>query len=401
MTRMTQGIPAKVAERLADHAALSVDQGARDISATSWELSEPYVAEAVKRLERLAADDARTTAAYARLCGEPMSPAVHAELTAALTALLAPRPEDTAELGAWLDETEQRTDMGYHVGAAYTPDAAPAPLAKVREWGDARTGGRPAPGGHELLVVVPFRDGDAGRRTRNLLSCLLALGDQTLDADRYAVTVVEADDRPRWRDVIAPHANHYVHAPNGGLFNKSWTMNVGVTNTPGDPRYVCMLDADVLLDRDFLERNLERIATGEHAAHLPYHRGGLLALDDHSSDRALLRRLGEGHASPDPRELRGQLLLAAPGASVWADAGLYHRIGGFDERFAGWGGEDDDFVERLSRHGDFVRFDDTVMHLNHPRPVMRVEGRAFNAHVEMGTWDGSEGYGLIDAYAAV
>ncbi|OON81086.1 galactosyltransferase-related protein [Streptomyces tsukubensis] len=400
MTRATQGNPAKVAQRLADHAALSADDGARAISATSWELSEPYVNEAVKHLERLVKDDARATEAYQRLRREPLSRSAYDELVGALTALLHHSPRSSAELGAALDEMEQLTDMGYHIGAAYTPDATPAPLSTVSAWGSARAGGRPSPGGHELLVVVPFRDGDEGHRMRNLLSCLLALSDQTLSAERYAVTVVEADDRPRWAETIAPYVNHYVHAPTGELFNKSWTMNVGVVNTPGTPSHVSLIDADVLVDRGFLERNLERIATGEHAAHLPYSRGGLLALDEHASDRALRRRLGEGHEAADPAELRGQLLLAAPGGSVWADAELYHRIGGFDERFAGWGGEDDDFVERLSKHGRFVRFDDTLMHLHHPRPVMRVEGRALNAHVEMGTWDGSQGYGRADAYAA-
>ncbi len=73
----------------------------------------------------------------------------------------------------------------------------------------------------------------AGERLRNLLACLLALRDQSYPRDGYRVTVVETDGVPRWRDVIAPYADHYLFAANSGDFNKSWAVNVGARAQPG------------------------------------------------------------------------------------------------------------------------------------------------------------------------
>jgi hypothetical protein len=49
------------------------------------------------------------------------------------------------------------------------------------------------------------------RRTR-ILRGLPWLHDQSYHRSGYHVTVVEADQEPRWRHVIAPHADHYLFA---------------------------------------------------------------------------------------------------------------------------------------------------------------------------------------------
>src|SRR5690606_9056344 len=104
---------------------------------------------------------------------------------------------------------------------------------------------------------------------RNLLACLQALRDQSFPRSGYLVTVVESDDRPRWREVITAYADHYLFAPKPGAFNKSWAVNAGVVHSPGKPQVICILDADVLSDREFIARNVARFQRPGTAGHLP------------------------------------------------------------------------------------------------------------------------------------
>src|SRR5205823_4699770 len=133
-----------------------------------------------------------------------------------------------------------------------------------------------------------------------------ALRDQTFPAERYRVTVVELDTLPRWRRVVAPLVDHYLHIRGTGLFNKSWAVNVGVRHSPVTARTLCVLDADILADRHFLERNHARFADPGHGVHLPHTE--VLSLDFASSDRAIELRCAAGEAEAPLHDLRGLLL---------------------------------------------------------------------------------------------
>jgi hypothetical protein len=91
-----------------------------------------------------------------------------------------------------------------------------------------------------------------------------------------------------------------------------------------------------------------------------------------------------------------------PGACLWIRPELYERVGGFDERYRGWGGEDEDMLYRVASAGPVIQFDDVFVHLAHRRPAMRREdGQPFNAQVPVGTWTGAQGYGELDHPARV
>jgi hypothetical protein len=67
-----------------------------------------------------------------------------------------------------------------------------------------------------------------------------------------------------------------------------------------------------------------------------------------------------------------------------------------DERYVGWGGEDDDMLARLLRHGPVKRFSDPFLHLNHPRQRMVTEsGVMLNAYLEPMSWRPEYGYGRL------
>jgi len=251
-------------------------------------------------------------------------------------------------------------------------------------------------------VIIPFRDAERGARLRNVIACLLALADQDPVDAAVRVTLIEADTSDRSRADIEPLADRYLHVYKDGRFNKSWTVNVGLRDAQRfgsghARRLACILDADILVERSFLAANLARFEASGHRAHLPYRWS--LSLDGPATRHAIRRRLIDRAASVELDSLRGLLLREPPGFCLWAESDLLHGVGGFDERFEGWGGEDDDVTGRIARHTPLARFDDPMLHLDHPRPEMTREdgtpnnGHLLGSHLGEQAWTGAHGYG--------
>ncbi|WP_430787964.1 glycosyltransferase [Actinoplanes sp. G11-F43] len=388
---------AALADRLTSYAVLAHDPAVRTVAADYWLHSEPYYRAVIDALHRLTAGDAPARDAVRELSARPDD--IRAELRVhRLLAGLATTRAGRADAERAVREADGNVYIDYLRGAQYLPAPAPATTAALRERA-GRLVPRPDAARPDLLVVVPLMDrGDTGR-LRNLLACLLALRDQTLPASRYRVTVAEFDTEPRWETVVRPLADHYVHVRADGPFNKSWTLNAGVRHSPGHAPVVCLLDADILADRDFLRRNLERFGDAGHAAHLPHTE--MLSLDHAASDAVITQRCLAGRAEAPLGLARGLLLRDVPGACLWLRRTVFDEIGGLDERYLGWGGEDEDMLVRTSRAGATTQFDDVLVHLAHTRPAMRrADGRPFNAHLAVGTWRGTAGYGSLTGPAA-
>jgi N-terminal domain of galactosyltransferase len=394
---------AAVARRLADHVVLSTSPEVPLIAADYWELSVSAYRRVHALVAQLVAGQPPAEERYHALAAAPDDYRAHRALAKALTGLLRRRPQDCAAAAALLAEADGQIWIDYWLGASYAGDEPGYQLDQLT----AALAGAPSrralrPGAARVNVIIPFRDAERGGRTRNLLACLRALRDQDFPADAVRVVVVETDTEPRTRDLVSPLADRHLHGYKDGLFNKSWAVNLGLRDggepgAPDTPQLTCVLDADVLVERSFLTVNISRFDRGGHDAHLAYR--DMLSLDGPSSDHAIRARLDSGAAEPDLTALRGLLLRETPGACLWARTEALHRIGGFDERFEGWGGEDDDVSGRLARACAMVRFDDPLLHLHHPRPQMvGADGQSFNGHLAdshpgVEAWTGGDGFG--------
>jgi GT2 family glycosyltransferase len=156
-----------------------------------------------------------------------------------------------------------------------------------------------------------------------------------------------------------------------------------------------VLDADILVDRDFLARNLRRLRAGEHVAHIPYR--DCYSLDGPATARAVRERCEQGHPDVPAEVLRALVLRDPPGGCLWTSRTTFDAVGGYDERYVGWGGEDDDMWARFTAAGPVRRYDDQFLHLHHPRPTMVLDGgEPINAHLKLGTWVRDHGYGRLD-----
>jgi hypothetical protein len=294
---------------------------------------------------------------------------------------------------AW--RAECRSRLGYHLGVSFRPELGEVDVSVERLSRLSAPLSRPTQARPFIQVVVPFRDRDTGgQRARNLLSCLLALRDQTYPQDRCLVTVVETDIEPRWQRYIEPLCDQYVFARSDGDFRKSWAVNVGVVNNPSaQPELVTVLDADVLCDREFLTRNAARFDRPGTAAHLPYR--DMLCLDPAASRYAIDARVRQQLPTLPAEKLRGFLVRRPPGACIWVRAELFRRIGGMDERYAGWGGEDNDFMFRVDLEGVLDRYDDDLFHLHHPPSSRLVNGRGLNDHIPPLSWPADSRIGAL------
>ncbi|UZI32364.1 condensation domain-containing protein [Streptomyces sp. VB1] len=397
---MTTGITLAgraLARRLADYAVLAHDPAVPAATAGYWEMSRAHYTAVDGETRGLLAAGPAVAQAHRALVARPDDPARHRELTRLLTGTLHRFPPEQARLGALVGATDREIWLDHHLGDRHTPGRAPFEPEEVHALARPRAK-PPGADGPQVHVVIPFRDRTGGGRTRNLLACLIALRDQDYAAGPVRVTVVETDAHPRRRELIEPLVDSYVFAAHDGRFNKSWTVNVGVVAEGAGSAYTCVLDADILVDRSFVRRNVQRFLDDGHTAHVCSDRS--LSLDAPSTAEAIARRCGAGDADVPLDVLRGVLLREPPGGALWTRSDAYAEVGGFDERFEGWGGEDEDITRRLRRSGDFRRYGDApLLHLDHPRPPMRDDAeQPFNAHVEMGAWDGGDGYGDPFAY---
>jgi hypothetical protein len=374
-----------VADCIVSSVALCSDEFAQTAALDYWEMSASAhlaVLDAVREVS----SGTPAGIALADACADPSSPRVlRAFRRACLDQLTRPdQAEGTNGWGAVAERAwaaDQVSRLWVEVGEDYDRDAAPVAAADIPSL--------PARASHDdayVAVIVPFRDrSEDTARLRNLLACLYALADQSLDRRAYRVITVEADAEPRWARRLRDQSDAYVFVPCPGHFNKAWAVNAGVVQAAGGCDILCVLDADMLVDRHFLRRNVRRFARPGAQAHWPF--TDPLCLDQAATFTAIAQRCLRGLSRPAARQLRGVRLRRPPGHCVWVRAPLFHRLGGFDERFEGWGGEDLDFVFRLDFIAAVDRYPDPLLHMYHPRPQIIQDGERFYAGRQLLTWN--------------
>ncbi|WP_392958418.1 galactosyltransferase-related protein [Streptomyces sp. LN245] len=379
--------PAAAAERAAVAVVTLLDPAAR-VSAPMWRRTERLCT----RIQDLLTAAARQApggpldAALRPLRHDPLDRRLQQELSAAVADAMRQDATLAAELDAHTRVFHDRNRIVLDRGPRHENRPADGVPTAAQMAAAAAAEPRDMTGRWDVTVVLDFRDTTSGDRLRNAVATAAALRDQSLDPARHRLVVVEQDDHARHRDLIAPLADLYIHAPHDGPYNRSWAHNVGAVATRGHDRRLLFLDADVLPDRTFLERLLDRLETVGARALLPHE--SLHYLDESSSETALRARLFTAEATVDPAELHGYRLVTNRGGCILLDSDVFHDIHGFDERYEGWGDEDNEFFDHLQRHTPVHMSDEVLLHLHHPRPRMEDDhGRRPNEWL-LGATDG-------------
>jgi len=210
--------------------------------------------------------------------------------------------------------------------------------------------------------ILTWRQSDGTERRDNLLAVLAWLSNYPM----FEPIVIEQDDAPRLGGPLPHPTCTYLFAYNPGPFNKSWGLNVGFRASRSP--WLMFADADLILG-DALPEVLDYAARGYQTVK-PYRR--LFDLDPAESGRT---RGGDFSWIPPRQEHAkgrdgiGEHIVYAGGALL-ITRGAFAHVGGWDERFRGWGGEDDAMSYKLERARiSGVELDRRpALHLHHPRP---------------------------------
>jgi len=178
----------------------------------------------------------------------------------------------------------------------------------------------------------------------------------------------EHDVSPRYaRDWPAGIRHVFVPAQEGEAFSKSRALNAGA-RTARHPVLV-LLDADMVPSSDFLSRSLDVLAKGWEAVR-PVR---FLFLLGEAESRDFVR-----NASVENLEAIAHVHQNFPGLATVIRRETYLELGGHDERFEGWGGEDLEFLDRLQTRklypGSFL----PAIHLWHPPAEQKQSGHRNN-----------------------
>jgi len=166
--------------------------------------------------------------------------------------------------------------------------------------------------------------------------------------------VLEQSDEPRIADRL-PEWVRYLHTPipEGMPYSRSWAFNVGARAARGP--LLVFHDNDMIVPRRYAAELLDLRRRGFEVINI---KRFVFYLSAGETMRVLEGKTIEGPPERVIQNLEG-------GGSVAVDRETFFEIGGFDESFVGWGGEDNEFWERSSVRAVWPWGYVPLVHLHH------------------------------------
>lgn len=228
----------------------------------------------------------------------------------------------------------------------------------------ARITGGPA---LKASYLMTFRDSDGARS-----ALLRAVVDWLLAVPEFEVIVVEQDTVSRLDARPLPASVKTLFAYNNGPFNKAWGLNVAARQASHD--LLVIGDADMVMPGDALQRSVSACAERFDAVNPYAHLCDLSEIETRKYLAGELELADIEAAERVDRTPAGEFLCFCGGICVFR-RDVYFALGGMDENFLGWGGEDDAMSINLQRYTKrlAVQQGSTAYHLWHPRSPRRYQ----------------------------
>lgn len=205
----------------------------------------------------------------------------------------------------------------------------------LREWPLAFAD-RPSSGHGDAEPDVTFVIGHRGIERLPHLSRVLA----TIAAQAGATVECVLVEQSARQEIAGrlPDWVRYLHTPitDGMPYSRAWAFNVGARAARGG--VLVFHDNDMLAPRGYAAEALSVRARGFEVMNL---KRFVFYLGARESGRVLAGAPVEGRPERVVQNLEG-------GGSVAVDRAAFFAVGGFDEAFVGWGGEDNEFWERCA-----------------------------------------------------
>lgn len=139
-----------------------------------------------------------------------------------------------------------------------------------------------------------------------------------------------------------------------------------------------IMDSDILIDIESLNTAISIV--DKYKFILPYNK--LVRLDEKSTEKILNKEM----FNIEDIDINNNSIIKEESRMVGGiyvtTKEVYKNIGGFDERFRGWGGEDDAVLSCVKYiYGKYHRLDNILYHLYHTRQHQSVECRIKNLEI--------------------
>jgi hypothetical protein len=287
-------------------------------------------------------------------------------------------PRMASKLGlGWIDQCNRSEMLGVEsvTGGRICKWQDSSPLTAVRIF--------PRLGGDLLRVAAtewPFAFDDSEERrtsTTPEISVLIATGGrQRLPQLLITLACLRAQQDVQFEIIVVeigpeailgsdlPADVQHIHARTESSdtpFNKSWALNVGARAARG--KLLALHDGDYLVPRQYLAKS--RDILDEYEGARPHR---FIFYMDQSPSETLCKSLSL------PDDARVERVVANNPTPIITRAASYWSVGGHDESFFGWGGEDEEFLSRLRTR----RFSEgglmPVIHVWHPAAPKKANG---------------------------
>jgi hypothetical protein len=213
----------------------------------------------------------------------------------------------------------------------------------------------------KLAIIIVFRceDEQSAYRIDNLKACLFAANNQSTDRSRYKIIVIEESSNKEIDSELSSLSCEYYHLHSNDEFSRSKAFNFGFEKAQlEDHDIACLLDADIIVDKHFVRRCFAYVKQKRNVV-LPYSH---MIYTAHDTSKKIQEDLFSNCLQEEyPGDIRKSI-----GGVIWINAGTFRSIGGYDERFVGWGSEDNDFWFRVTAKHRVIRTPHSLFHLWHP-----------------------------------
>lgn len=211
-----------------------------------------------------------------------------------------------------------------------------------------------------ISVIIPFFDKSFYRK-RNILA---VVNNFVSNYPEFEIIIAEQlSDSTYIKNILIqkyPCIKHIQIKVNSDWFNKAYIINQVVKNY-ATYDIIMMSDADCILPK--IDNMIFKNELIKHSVYFPFSKVNFL-------NEAHTRRYVKGHTFIQAAPKQDLFINRYTGLINVFNKSTFNNVGGYDEEFEGWGGEDDAFINKCNRLvSPIKRCTDNVelLHLYHPK----------------------------------
>lgn len=215
----------------------------------------------------------------------------------------------------------------------------------------------------KIIYAIGHR-GSNSYRVKNIAIVL-----EWLKNFNFVPVIVEQDDTPKIDGIVNEFGFKYIFAKNTDLYNRSWSFNI-VHKHIGDYDAMVCADNDMIMSPEDINSSLKKL--DNYGFIKPFKN-----LVDLSEDETRQVYTTKKLSINRPLYARSGMNLSSGICALTKET--FEKIGGWDERFMGWGGEDDAMTVQLEKNNISVFQEEySCYHLFHTRSAL--DGSPYHPH---------------------